>query len=269
MLQRMLVERGERPYPSSFRCFLLGGGPAPQPLLEECAARGLPVMQTYGLTESASQAVTLAPEDALSKVGSAGKPLFPTEIRVVDDNGVDVAHDAPGEIVVRGPTVTPGYFNSPDASREVLRDGWLHTGDIGYLDSEGYLYVLDRRDDLIISGGENVYPAEVEAALMAHPAVAEAGVIGLADAKWGQIVAAAIVLRPGQSVESAELMTFCSSRLAAYKSPKDLRFTDELPRTAAGKLQRRALREMWHYEYLAQPRRGDAGRPDHSKDDIS
>src|SRR6185369_4261384 len=134
MLQRMLDERGDRPYPATLRCVLLGGGPAPRPLLEVCAARGVPVVQTYGLSETASQVATLAPADALRKLGSAGKPLLPTELRI-DRAG------AVGEIVVRGPTVMAGYINRPDATAAALRDGWLHTGDLGYLDGEGYLYV--------------------------------------------------------------------------------------------------------------------------------
>src|SRR5438067_1537754 len=216
MLQRMLDARGQEPYPPWLRCVLLGGGPAPRPLLERCAARGVPVVQTYGLTESASQVATLAPEDALRKLGSAGKPLFPTELRV------DAPAGEVGEIVVRGPTVTPGYVNRPDATARPIRDGWLHTGDLGRLDDEGYLYVVDRRDDLIISGGENVYPAEVEAALLAHPAVAEAGVFGIADAEWGRSVAAAVSLHPGIVVNADELLAFVRQRLASYKVPRHI-----------------------------------------------
>jgi O-succinylbenzoic acid--CoA ligase len=245
MLQRMLAERGDRPYPPHFRCFLLGGGPAPQPLLEACAARGIPVMQTYGLTEAASQVATLAPEDALSKLGSAGKPLFPVELRIAGEDDAPLPPGAPGEIVVRGPTVTPGYFKQPEATAVALRGGWLHTGDIGYLDGDGYLYVLDRRDDLVISGGENVYPAEVEAVLMAHPAVVEAGVIGLTDEQWGQVVAASVVLRAGAPADSADILAFCAERLAPYKVPKHVRFEATLPRNAAGKLLRQSLRRAW------------------------
>jgi O-succinylbenzoic acid--CoA ligase len=244
MLQWMLEERRGRPYPPWLRCFLLGGGPAPQPLLEACAARHIPVMQTYGLTEAASQVATLSTGDALRKLGSTGKPLFATEVRIAGEAGDRPPGEA-GEIVVRGPTVTPGYFRRPEESERLLRGGWLHTGDIGYLDREGYLYVLDRRDDLIISGGENIYPAEVEAVLMAHPAVAEAGVIGLADAQWGQTVAASIALKAGHTVEPDALLAFCESRLAAYKVPKHLRFEAELPRNASGKLLRQALRQAW------------------------
>jgi O-succinylbenzoic acid--CoA ligase len=225
MLQRMLVERGDRPYPPWLRCVLLGGGPAPRPLLEECARRDVPVVQTYGLTEAASQVATLAPEDALRKLGSAGKPLMPTELRI--DRG---------EILVRGPTISPGYWNR----RSGRDDGWLRTGDLGRLDDEGYLYVLDRRDDLIVSGGENVYPAEVEAVLLAHPLVEEAAVVGRHDERWGAVPVAFV--RAVGDVSTDELRAFCRERLAAYKVPGEIRLVEALPRNAAGKLLRRELR---------------------------
>jgi O-succinylbenzoic acid--CoA ligase len=245
MLQRMLEARGERPYPPGLRCVLVGGGPVPRPLLEECARRGVPAVQTYGLTEAASQVATLAPEDALRKLGSAGKPLLPIELRIEGEDGKVLPAGEPGEIVVRGPVVTPGYLNRPEETKRVLRDGWLHTGDFGRLDEEGYLYLLDRREDLIVSGGENVYPAEVEEVLESHPAVLEVGVAGLADERWGRLVAATVVLRPGEAASEEELLAFCRARLAPYKLPKRLRFADGLPRNASGKLLRRALREGW------------------------
>jgi O-succinylbenzoic acid--CoA ligase len=225
MLRRMLAERGDRPYPPWLRCVLLGGGPAPRPLLEECARRGVPVVQTYGLTEAASQVATLTPEDTLRKLGSAGKPLMPTELRI--DRG---------EILVRGPTIGPGYWNR----RTEREDGWLRTGDLGWLDGEGYLYVLDRRADLIVSGGENVYPAEVEAVLLAHPLVEEAAVVGRADARWGAVPIAFVRTRGAVSAEA--LRAFCRERLAGYKVPSEIRFVEALPRNAAGKLLRRELR---------------------------
>jgi len=240
MLQRMLAERGEKPYPSTLRCVLLGGGPAPRDLLEECARRGVPVVQTYGLTEAASQVATLAPKDALRKLGSAGKPLFPTEVRIERD-GVRASAGDVGEIVVRGPTVTPGYLDQPEATAKALRDGGLHTGDLGYLDDDSYLYVLDRRDDLIISGGENVYPAEIESVLRLHPAVEDAGVVGVPDERWGQAAAAFIVLRSGASPTEDDLHRFCIERLARYKIPARFTVVESLPRNAAGKLLRRKL----------------------------
>ena len=153
-----------------------------------------------------------------------------------------------GEILVRGPTVTTGYWQRPAETALALREGWLHTGDLGRLDSAGFLYVLDRRSDLIISGGENVYPAEVEATLLSHPAIAEAGVFGLTDQRWGQIVAAAVKVRPDQSVTPADLTAFLTERLARYKVPTKIFFVpsdQNLPRNAAGKLLRRELREQY------------------------
>ncbi len=261
MLRRMFDARGDRPYPPTLRQVLVGGGPVPLPLLEECLRRGVPAVQTYGLTETASQAVTLSPADALRKPGSAGKPLLPNELRIERD-GVPVGADEVGEIVLRGPTVTPGYADRPEETARVLRDGWLHTGDLGRIDAEGYLYVLDRRSDLIISGGENVYPAEVEAVLSAHPAVAEACVVGVDDPRWGQVPVAYVVLRPGvfaghqlavgplvearqeHEAESLtdELIAFCRERLARYKVPSQIFVVDALPRNAGGKLLRRDLR---------------------------
>ncbi|TAK66101.1 MAG: o-succinylbenzoate--CoA ligase [Dehalococcoidia bacterium] len=242
MLRRMLDARGDAAYPRSLRTVLLGGGPAPRELLEECAARGLPVLQTYGLTEAASQVATLTPSDALRKLGSAGQPLPGTSIRIESD-GRACAAGEPGEILVSGPTISPGYWRRTEETAAAFRDGWLRTGDFGYLDDEGYLYVLDRRNDLIVSGGENVYPAEVESVLQSHPDVAEAAVYGVADARWGAVAAAAVVLCDGAAASADELIAWCRARLARYKTPAHVWFLDELPRNAAGKVQRRLLRE--------------------------
>ena len=246
MLHRMLEVRGGRPYPATLRCVLLGGGPAPRPLLDASARLGLPVAQTYGLTEAASQVATLAPEDTLRKLGSAGKPLFPNQVRIVTTGGEEARPGEVGEIQVRGPVVTPGYWNRPEATADALSDdGWLRTGDLGYLDADGYLYVLDRREDVVLSGGENVYPAEVEAALLAHPAVAEVVVVGVTDLEWGQRVVAAVRPAAGAAVSEGELQAWCRERLAGYKVPKEIRLVTELPRNATGKLLRRAVRAWW------------------------
>ncbi len=244
MLQRMLAaldsEQNGACYPATLRCVLLGGGPAPRPLLEDCAARGIPVVQTYGLTESCSQAVTLAPADALRKLGSAGRPLLPVQLQIRCDDRIA----APGEtgvIYLKGPTITPGYADRPEETAQALRDGWLSTGDLGYLDAEGYLYVLDRRSDLIISGGENVYPAEIEAVLLSHPDVEEAGVRGRADAEWGQVPIAFVRLRPGSTTSASELLAYAAQRLARYKQPRAIYFVAQLPRNSSGKLLRREL----------------------------
>lgn len=244
MLHRLLDARGDRPVPSSLRCVLLGGGPAPRALLDRCARLGVPVSQTYGLTECCSQVATLAPGDALKKLGSAGRPLYPNELRLATADGAYPPPGEGGEILVRGPIVTPGYWNRPDATERAFVDGWFRTGDYGTLDEEGYLYVLDRRDDLIVTGGENVYPAEVEGVLLAHPRVAEAAVIGVADAEWGQRVVAVVRLVDGADPSVvAELDAHCRSSLAAYKVPREVRISSEpLPRTASGKLRRGELR---------------------------
>jgi O-succinylbenzoic acid--CoA ligase len=233
MLQRLLGTHGDRPYPPWLRCVLLGGGPAPLALLQECHARRVPVVQTYGLTEAASQVTTLAPGDAERKPGSAGKPLLGTEILLSGANG-RVPSDEVGEILVRGPTVSPGYLNPADKARR--QDGWFSTGDLGRLDAEGFLYVMGRRDDMIITGGENVYPAEVEAVLQTHPAVAEACVFGIPDARWGEAVAASVRLRLGATAEPDELIECVRRCLARFKAPRRIHFVDDFPRTASGKL---------------------------------
>jgi O-succinylbenzoic acid--CoA ligase len=239
MLQRLLDTRGDRPYPPWLRCVLLGGGPAPLALLQECRARRVPVMQTYGLTEAASQVTTLAPGDAERKLGSAGKPLLGTEILLSGANG-PAPPDGVGEILVRGPTVSPGYLDP--AENTPRQDGWLRTGDFGRLDAEGFLYVIGRHDDMIITGGENVYPAEVEAVLQQHPAIAEACVFGVPDARWGAAVAAAVRLRGGATAQPSELIEHVCRRLARFKAPRRIHFVEEFPRTSSGKIIRGQVR---------------------------
>ena len=231
MLERMIDDRGDRPYPATLRCVLLGGGPASSNLLERCDSLGIPVVQTYGLTEACSQVATLSLDAARSRLDSAGKPLYPNAIRV---------HN--GEIQVRGPIVMQGYFADPESTSSAITGGWLRTGDIGELDSDGFLYVLDRRDDLIVTGGENVYPAEVEAALAACDSVIEAAVVGAPDATWGQRVVAFV--RASSPTDSSALDEHCRAVLAGYKVPREFRFvTTPLPRTASGKIQRAVLRD--------------------------
>lgn len=249
MLARMLDQRHDRAYPASLRSVLVGGGPVPPPLLERCAAAGIPVVQTYGLTETASQAVTLAASDALRKLGSAGKPLPGVELRISPKSDGEATSDMgegeAGEILLRGKNITPGYEGRPQETARAWRNGWFHTGDIGRVDEEGYLYVLDRRSDLIISGGENIYPAEIEAVLLSHPAVEEAGVVGQPDPQWSQVVVAFVKTRPDASLSESELLEYCRERLARYKLPRKIVFVAEgLHRNATGKLLRRNLREM-------------------------
>ncbi|MCC7364179.1 MAG: o-succinylbenzoate--CoA ligase [Dehalococcoidia bacterium] len=233
MLQRML-DTDDLPYPAGVRGVLVGGGPCTKELLERALGRGLPVLQTYGLTEATSQVTTLAPADALAHVGSAGKALLGTRVRI------DAPPGEAGEILVAGPTVTSGYLGRPEATAAAIRDGWLHTGDIGRLDEHGFLWVLDRRDDLIVSGGENVYPAEVEGVIKQHPAVADVAVVGLPDERWGQLVAAVVVARAPLS--ATELAQWCRPRMAGYKLPRRITFAESLPSTASGKVQRGRVR---------------------------
>ncbi len=245
MLQRMLndLDSQTASYPSTLRCVLLGGGPAPYPLLEECVLRKVPVVQTYGLTEACSQAVTLSPADAIRKIGSAGRPLLPVQLRIMHDDKPALPGEH-GEIFLKGPTITPGYIDSPEATSQAFQDGWFATGDIGYLDNDGYLYVLDRRSDLIISGGENIYPAEIESVLQSHPAVEEAGVCGQADPQWGQVPIAFIALKSGCSASVEELLSYTTQKLARYKQPRAIYVTSQLPRTSSGKLVRRELSRL-------------------------
>ena len=247
MLQRMIADLdanwGGARYPATLRCVLLGGGPAPYPLLEACVLRGIPIIQTYGLTESGSQAVTLSPADAVRKLGSAGRPLSSVQVRIMDDKR-QMPPGEPGEIYLKGPTITPGYVDRPEATARAFQDGWFATGDIGYLDKEGYLYVLDRRSDLIISGGENVYPAEIESDLQSHPGVKEVGVCGQADAQWGQAPVAFVVPRAGCTLSAGELSAYLAQKLARYKQPRSIYITEQLPRTSSGKLLRRELHRL-------------------------
>ena len=240
MLSRLLAHRGDRPAPPGLRVVLLGGAAASPPLLERALEAGYPVCPTYGLTEATSQVATAAPPGPGAKAPGRMRPLSGTEVRIIDDGRVQPA-GIPGEIVVRGPTVMQGYLNDADATREALRDGWLHTGDVGVLDDELGLQVLDRREDLVVTGGENVYPAEVESVLLGHPSVLDAGVAGLPDPDLGKRIAAWIVLVPGGEPDPDTWRSHCRRYLAGYKVPREFRCVEALPRNATGKLLRRRL----------------------------
>ncbi|WP_419639171.1 o-succinylbenzoate--CoA ligase [[Bacillus] enclensis] len=244
MLQRLVKDLGDESYHENFRCMLLGGGPAPLPLLEACRDKHIPVFQTYGMTETSSQIVTLSPEYSLSKLGSAGKPLFPSQLKIVkNDNEAGAGEE--GEIFVKGPNVTKGYYKREEANHKSFHDGWLLTGDIGYVDEEGFLFVLDRRSDLIISGGENVYPAEIESVLSSHPGIEDVGVAGIPSEQWGQVPCAFIVKENGDQLSEDGVLSFCKSRLASYKQPERCVFVNEIPRNASNKILRRVLRDRW------------------------
>ena len=240
MLSRLLDHRAGRAAPEGLAVLLLGGATIPPGLLQRALAAGYPVCTTYGLTEACSQVATSAPPARGAAVAEPMRPLRGVEVRIVA-GGRDPPAGEPGEIIVRGGVVMRGYLNDPAATSAALRGGWLHTGDIGYLDATGSLHVLDRRDDLVISGGENVYPAEVEAVLLDHPAVADAAVAGLPDPDLGAGVVAWIVKASGAALDASTLESFCRARLAGYKVPRQFRFVTSLPRTATGKLQRLRL----------------------------
>ncbi|HEX6683879.1 MAG TPA: long-chain fatty acid--CoA ligase [Candidatus Limnocylindrales bacterium] len=231
---------------SSVRSAICGGAPVPEALIGIYQQRGITFMQGYGLTEAAPGVLFLRKDESVHKAGSAGTPAFFTDVRVVRGDGGQVEPGEPGEILTQGPNVMAGYWQRPDETAAVLdTGGWLRTGDVGVLDEEGYVYIRDRIKDLIISGGESIYPAEVEDALYQHPAVAECAVIGVPDERWGEVGRAVVVLRAGTAVEPGELLGFLSGRIAGYKIPKSVVFADALPRTASGKVLKSQLRTLY------------------------
>jgi O-succinylbenzoate-CoA ligase len=226
---------------SSLRSIVVGGAPVPPPLARRSKEAGITALQDYGSTEAA--VVTIASEDEfLAKPMSAGRPLIGTEVRILDNDGRELPTGDVGEIVARGSHLMAGYWRRPDATAAALRDGWFHTGDLGSLDQAGCLFVRDRKNDLIISGGENIYPAEIERVLAEWPRLREAAVIGQPSAKWGESPVAVIVPQPGPPITADELIDFCRGRLAGYKIPREVVVLDSLPRTPTGKVQKHLLR---------------------------
>jgi fatty-acyl-CoA synthase len=223
----------------------VGGAATPETVLRTWSDKGIAMPNGYGMTETSPAVSLLLPRDAARKTGSVGRPLLHTEIRVVTADGRDAAPDEPGELYVRGPNVTPGYWNNPAASADAFDQGWLKTGDIIRRDTEGFCYVLDRAKDMYISGGENVYPAEIENVLSALQGVAEAAVVGLPHERWGEVGLAVIALQPGAKVDSADVLAHCASRLARFKHPHRIEFVDALPRTASGKIHKPSLRQRF------------------------
>ncbi|HKP54399.1 MAG TPA: long-chain fatty acid--CoA ligase [Chloroflexia bacterium] len=226
---------------SRLRILISGGAPCPLPVFERFWERGVPFKTGYGMTESGPNTFWLPDEEVQSKPGAVGYPLFHVEVNVVRRDGHDCAPDEVGELLTRGKQVCAGYWNRPEESAHALEGGWLHTGDLARRDSDGCHYIVGRLKEMIISGGENIYPAEVESVLAAHPAVATAALIGLPDPRWGEVGRAVIVLRPGCHVTESEVIEFCRQRLARYKVPKSVIFIDALPMTGAGKVDKRAL----------------------------
>ena len=246
MLQFMLATYDKAAHDlRTLRWIMSGAAPVPVNLIRTYADMGVEVHQVYGLTESCGPGCLILGEDAMSRAGSTGRAYFHTDVRVVDVDGRDCASDEPGEVLIRGPHNMVGYWNRPDATAQALRDGWLHTGDIGTMDAEGFVTVRDRMKDMLISGGENVYPAEVENMLLGHPALADAAVIGLPSPKWGEVALAVVVPKKGQAITAPELLQWCKGKLAGFKLPKAAVIVEEIPRNPSGKILKRVLREQF------------------------
>jgi len=234
---------------SSLRRAVVGGAPMPESLLARWHDRGVAVVQGYGLTEAAPNVLCLPPEDALRKRGFAGKPYPYVEVALRDpSSGALLDGPGEGELVVRGPNVFAGYWKNPEATAAAFADGWLLTGDVAERDGEGDYRICSRLKDMYISGGENVYPAEVEAVLHEHAAVAEAAVVGVEDERWGEVGVAAVVLAEDAAATAGEILDHCRARLARYKVPREVRFVDELPRSALDKVQKDELRTLLERE---------------------
>jgi len=235
---------------SRLKYMLYGASPIPAALLKECIdVFKCGFVQMYGMTETTGTIVALPPEDhveGLERMRSAGKALPGIELAILDPDGNKLPPRQVGEIATRSGSNMVGYWNLPDATARTLgKDGWLRTGDAGYMDEDGYLYIHDRIKDMIISGGENIYPAEVESALCDHPDVAEAAVIGIPDEQWGEAVKAIVVMKPGKSASATDIINFARTRIAGFKTPKTVDFLDALPRNPSGKILRRNLRDPY------------------------
>jgi len=232
---------------SSLRFCTSGGAPLPVPLVEQYTQeKGIRFKQGFGMTEFGPGLFALAPEDAIRKAGSIGRPNFFVDARIVDDNNQPLGPHQVGELVLKGPSYCSGYFNDPKASAAVVdSEGWFHTGDLAKYDDEWYFYIVDRKKDMFISGGENVYPVEIEKILYQHPAVHMCAVIGVPDPKWGEVGKAIVVLKPGKHATEQELLDHCRANLAGYKVPKSIVFVDALPISSAGKILKRELKEKF------------------------
>jgi fatty-acyl-CoA synthase len=230
---------------SSIRVMIAGGAPCPVPLIEKYLEKDVVFSQGYGLTETAPAVSALPEDDALRKRGSAGKELFHVRVAIFDEDDNELPAGEMGEIVVRGPNIFREYWNMPEETAIALRNGWFHTGDMGRIDDERYIWIVDRKKDMIISGGENIYPAEVEDVIMGHPKVADAGVVGMRDSKWGEAPLAIVVVMPGEELAEEELISWTRERLAGFKTPKAVIFVPELPRTPTGKILKKELRSQY------------------------
>jgi fatty-acyl-CoA synthase len=225
------------------RSVMSGGAPLPVSLVHQYKEAGIILQQGFGMSEAAPGIAALDRDRAVAKAGSIGRPLFFMEVRIVDPQNRHLPSGREGELLIRGPNVMQKYWNRPEATAEAFTDGWLHTGDLARMDGDGDLYIVDRKKDMFISGGENVYPAEVENVIYELSQVAEAAVIGIKDQKWGEVGRAVVVLKAGQKMTEAEALDYLKGKLARYKVPRSVVFVDQLPRNAAGKVLKNILRE--------------------------
>lgn len=229
---------------SSVEGAFVGGAPSTEALLSTYAKKGMPLIQGYGLTETGPTLTVLNAENAVEKLGSAGKPIMHVDVRVVKDDGAEAGPNEVGEILAKGPSVITEYFKRPEAQATSFKDGWLRTGDMGRFDEDGFLFIIDRKKDMFISGGENVYPAEVENCISGLNGVIQIAVIGVPDDKWGEVGAACIVKHPDAQISEQDVIAFCDERIARYKIPKHVRFFDALPLGGTGKVLKNELKEI-------------------------
>jgi len=252
MINFMLKQGGIDNYDlSSMKTLMVGGEPISLSLIKAYQDRNIPIRQVFGQTETSIQ-LWLSEEDAIRKIGSVGKPVFHADVRVVDKSGKDVALGEVGEIVLNGPTQMLGYWNDPKLTAETIKDGWLHTGDLATVDEEGFVYMVDREKDMYISGGENVYPAEIERVLGENPKILEVAIIGVPDEKWGEVGKALIVLKDEEKMTEEDVFEFLRGKLAKYKIPKYAEFTNEFPKTGSGKIRKTELREKYGHKKVAE-----------------
>jgi len=246
MCERMLQVLESKKYDTrSLRCLAITGGKVHPAVLEALQKNLTPnIYRTYASTDSGQMAIS-KPGDAPAKANSAGRPVWCVDLRIVDDQGKPVKVGDVGEIICQSPLATHGYYKNPEATTASFRDGWFHTGDLGYFDAEGYLYVSGRKKDMVKSGGISIYPLEIESVIYSHPVIFEAAVIGVPDPQWGEALKAVIVLKPGGKLDGVELLSFCKERLSAYKVPKSVDFVDSLPHTEVGKVNKVQVREMF------------------------
>lgn len=246
MCERMLHVLESKKYDTrSLRCLAITGGKVHPSVLESLKKHLTPnVYRTYASTDSGQMAIS-KPGDSVEKANSAGRPVWCVDLRIVDDDGSPVKFGEVGEIICQSPLATHGYYKNPEATNASFKDGWFYTGDLGYFDEEGFLFVSGRKKDMVKSGGISIYPLEIESVIYSHPDILEAAVIGVPDPQWGEALKAVIVLKPGAKMQSAELLSFCKEKLSAYKVPKSVEFVESLPHTEVGKVNKVKVREMF------------------------